>query len=385
MRLATVPAGRPLRLLTLAIAVSLGASFGVAPRWACAEPATAPQAPAAESAAPAAAAGSAVTQAATVAQEAKEAELPSAKFPLSGEVTLGTSVGAGTFVPGEGNRPAVDGYFSLRAAYQFMPGLSLSASELVYHNFVTNADSGAARPYDTDYLDPFFTLAFTPQTTVEDGTRQPYEWPGGVRISANVTARPRVSRASKFANQNLAIGPGLSLSRPKLFGVLSLAIGTSIIKNFSDYTNATVDGNEFRVMGRPGGAEQLSGNLIATSTVNLSYYWRHSLSASLQLTERINFSVIYLLFNNFTAYDGPNDAYTSRYASLGRGRPDSQWGIASLSVGIDKASRSVVGLSAFTISSPLSADGKSYRFPFWDARSTADNFSSINLSLTQSY
>ena len=320
-----------------------------------------------------------------VAAKAAETKLPSESFPLSGEVSLGASVASGTLVSGEGSRPGVDGYLSLRAVYQFMPGLSLSASELVYHNIVTNSDSGAVRPYNTDILDPFITLAFSPQTTAEDGSRKPFTLPGGIRIGTSVTARPPVSRASRYATQYFAIGPAVSLSRPNLFGMLSLAIGTSIVKNFNKSTNAAVDGTEFRSLGRPDGAEQLSGNLIATSTVNVSFYLRHSLSASLQLTERLNFSLMYLLINSFSYYDAPSDQYASKNAVSGRGRSDTQWGIASATYGFDKAGHTSISLAAYTISAPFSADNKTYRFPFYDFRSSADNYSSLNLSLTQAF
>ena len=379
MSLATARAGPPSRLLMLGAVLCLAAPAVLAPRVARAGdvPDTATLSPTAEP-------DSATTQP-TIEEKAKGPELPSARFPLSGEVSLGSSVASGSFVAGEGNRTGIDGFFSLRAVYQFMPGLSLSASELVYHNFVTNADSGAARPYDTDFLDPFFTLAFSPQVSAPDGSKKPFELPGGIRIGANLTARPPLSRASRFANQYFAAGPGLSLSRPNLFGMLSLALGTSIVKNFNKYTNASVDASEFRAMGRPGGAEVLSGDLIATSTVNISFYLRHSISASLQITDRVNFSLIYLLINNFTENAPAADQYTSKYARSGAGRADSQWGIASLTVGIDKASHSTVSLSTYTISAPFSADNSTYRFPFWDFRSTADNYSSVNLSLTQSF
>lgn len=382
--------GRP--LLTLATAAATAACVALAAAPAMAGEATSTPAsadkPEAGAGAQTPAGGAASTSAnaqPTVAAKAAEAKLPSESFPLSGEVSLGASVASGTLVSGEGNRPGVDGYLSLRAVYQFMPGLSLSASELVYHNIVTNADSGAVRPYNTDILDPFVTLAFSPQTTAEDGTRKPFTLPGGIRIGTSVTARPPVSRASHYATQYFAIGPAVSLSRPNLFGMLSLAIGTSIVKNFNKSTNAAVDGTEFRALGRPNGAEQLSGNLIATSTVNVSFYLRHSLSASLQLTERLNFSLMYLLINSFSYYDAPSDQYASKNAVPGRGRSDTQWGIASATYGFDKAGHTSISLAAYTISAPFSADNKTYRFPFYDFRSTADNYSSLNLSLSQAF
>lgn len=372
------------------LAVALSALAAAPAAWAQAvspEPAAAPSPvatpePAAkvESGAGTSASSSTAT---TAAAEKKEEAPASSKFPISGEIRVDTMLSAGTFAPGESRRSGFDTILGYRFAFALPAGFTLAASQLITKTFVTNADSGAVRPDDTTFGDLFLSAGWGPRVTKADGTKAPYLLPGGVRVGLGVTFTVPNSRASRFQGKYGALTPAISLSRPKLFGgLLSVSYSFAVVKNFNKYTNAVVSADEFPTLARPSGPE-LVGSDILTSTANTSFSLRNMLSASVQITKALDFSLTYLLFNGYRYYSAPADQYTSVNAKTGRGRADSQWGIVALTYSLDK--NWSLAAQAYTVSPPFSADNKTVRFPFFDFRSMADNYTSVGLELQRTF
>lgn len=339
-------------------------------------------------------AGSAHAQAAAAAATgvtggagAKKGEVkPSEAFPLTGSISLSASASAGTFVAGESNRPGLDLVGSWRVAYRLAAGLNLSAMQLFSKTLVTNADSGAVRPYDTTFGDVLVTLGWTPMLAGSDGTPAPLALPGGVRLSTQLQALVPTSRASRFQGRITQITPGISLAKANLFDRLTLSYGLALVKNFHLHPFASVPASDEILYARPGGNELVDGGTrVLTRTANLSFSIRNNASASVQISERFSASLTYLLFNGFRYYDAPKDELSSPYAKAGRGRVDTQWGIVGVNYNLDKAGQTALSLSATTASPPFSADNKTFRFPFFDFRSTADNYSSVSLELSHSF
>lgn len=328
-------------------------------------------------------ASAATATASTEVVEKKEEASASSKFPISGDVRFDTMFSAGTFAPGESRRSGFDTILGYRFAFALPAGFTLAASQLITKTIVTNADSGAVRPDDTTFGDLFLSASWAPRITKADGTKAPYLLPGGVRIGLGLTFAVPNSRLSRFQGKYGALTPAISLSRPKLFdGRLSLSYSFAVVKNFNKYTNAVVSADEFPTLARPSGPE-LAGSDILTSAANTSFSLRNMVAASVEITKSLEFSLTYLLFNGYRYYSAPDDQYTSVYAKSGRGRADSQWGIVALTYSFDKAWS--LAAQAYTVSPPFSADNKTFRFPFYDFRSTADNYSSVGLELQRNF
>lgn len=318
----------------------------------------------------------------------KKKKLPSDAVPLSGTVRFNPSLGAGSLVTGAGNRTSLDLSFGYTLVYSIGKGLSLTASQLFNKNLITNADSGASRPYDSTFGDILVTLGWSPRFPNAAGEWKPIALPGGIRMNTSLTATIPTSRASDYLGRYTTLTPAVSFSKGGLFGdKLSLVAGVAVINNFNKATTAILPNTpEFAGYARPNGQEVLNGGeSISTGQPLTSFSIRSLAVASLQLTKRVNFSLTYLLFKGFRYYDAPLDDKSSIYAKAGRGRSDQQWGIASLGYTLDEAGHTEVSLSTFTVSAPFSADNKTYRFPFWDFRSTADNYSSLGATLSHSF
>ncbi|MBM4345730.1 MAG: hypothetical protein FJ100_20340 [Deltaproteobacteria bacterium] len=320
----------------------------------------------------------------------KKKAKPSAFFPLTGSVALAPSVPGGAFVTGEGSRPGLDVTLTLTATYAIMPGLNLTATQNVNKNLVTNADSGASRPYDTSISDTILNLGWSPRVSDGKGGTKGFKLPGGIGMSLGLIGNIPVSRASKYIGRYTSLTPTLNLNKGGLLGgKLLLVGGIGFLNNFNRYTQSSVEpiGKDDVALAvtRTGGAEGLSNGNIATGANLTSYAVRWLGVANFQMSDRWSFGLTYLLFNGFRYFDAPQDQYTGKYARTGRGRVDTQWGIAALNYNFDAEGHWSGSLYTFTASPPFSADGKTYRFPFWDFRSTADNWSSVGLQVSHSF
>lgn len=333
-------------------------------------------------------AAAAATATADIATGAKKKKRPSDEVPFSGTVRVNPSVGSGSLVMGAGNRPSLDVSFGYTLMYALGKGFNLTASQSFNKNLVTNADSGASRPYDTVFGDVLVTLGWGPRLPDAKGEWKPIVLPGGVRMNTSLTVTIPTSRASDYLGRYTTLTPAISFSKGGLWGdKLTLIGGFAMINNFNKATTAILPNTpEFAGYARLNGQEVLQGGQeISTGQPLTSFAVRSLAVASLQLTKRINFSVTYLMFKGFRYFDAPLDDRSSIYAKAGRGRNDSQWGILSLGYTLDEEGHTDLSVSSFTASAPMSADNKTYRFPFWDFRSTADNNSSLGVTLSHSF
>lgn len=312
---------------------------------------------------------------------------PSANFPLSGDVRVDNTVGVGTFTPGESRRSSFDLGLFLRAGLSLGHGMNLGAIQTVTKNIVSNVDSGASRPYDTIVGDTLLTFAWSPTVLDATGEHQPWLLPGGIKFGLSLTAALPTSRASRFQTRYVGLTPSLSLVKPDLFaGKLSLVYAFGFTKNFNRLTTTSVDAVNFPTLARPEGPELVSGQTeIATGTLNTSFALRNTVAISFLPTARLAIGLTWVLYNNFKYNDFPQDAYTSLNAKSGYGRSDLQWGIVTVGYTFDPAEKWTLSAMAFTASPPFSADNRTYRFPFLDLRSTADNYTSIGLSVNRTF
>jgi hypothetical protein len=320
-------------------------------------------------------------------EEGKHVARPSDAFPLSGEVRLDNTIGLGTFTPGEARRASYDLGLFLRAAVTLGHGISVGALQTVSKNLVSNVDSNASRPYDTVVGDTLLTCAWTPLLSEDGGNPKPWLLPGGIKLTATLAATLPTSRASHFQTRVLGLTPGVSLVKSDLFhGRLGLVYAFGLTKNFNRLTTTSVDAVNFPSLARPDGPELLSGQSeIATGTVNTAFALRNTLAVNWLPTSRVAVSLTYVLYNNFKYNDYPADSWTAPYAKPGRGRSDVQWGLVSVGYTVDHDQKWTVSALALTASPPWSADNQTLRFPFFDFRSAADNYTSISLSVNRAF
>jgi hypothetical protein len=311
---------------------------------------------------------------------------PSDSFPLSGSVRLNPTIGGGTLVTGAGRRSGADLLIGWTAIYNLAPGLNLIGNQLVTKNLVTHSDSGAVRPYDSSFGDVILTLAYSPRITNAEGKRVPIRL-GGFNLGTNLTLSVPTSRASRFQGRITTLAPSIAMNRRGLFGgVMDLTLAFAFSKNFNTYTVPVVEADAGTALARPDGPELLAGgSLVAAGGSLTSHLFRTTVAANFNLPKGFSLGVTYLLFNAFRYQSFDADRYTSPYARTGTGRVDFQWGVLSLSRNLDEAGHFTGTLLTYTASPPFSLDNKTFRFPFWDFRSLADNYTTVGAELSYSF
>ncbi len=333
------------------------------------------------------------------------------KWPIGGMVTLGSSAGIGTFVPGEANRPAVSSSVSLLARVSPAPGLTLMASQGISKTLVDNSDDPfAPRKRNTTIGDTILIISWTPllkddgskpkkelsakkkaalaaaaavnPTLVSNSSGKPLTLPGDIRLSfLSVISLP----TSKIAQYQTRLGVvALAANFRRVFGSFSLTYQIRYTKNFHRYSNAVVDTSAgLSAIARGGGVEAVGDSQVATSFNNISFNIRNALIASLPGPGKLSFQALWIVINNYRYFDAPQDEYTSIHAKSGRGRLDLSFG--QLAANYVFGGGYIGSFNISTFSTPKTADNSSFRFPFFDFRSTPDNLTSFGLSVTKMF
>ena len=339
----------------------------------------------------------------TLAAPKKNAAEP---FPLAGNVSLGTTVGIGSFVAGPQRRPSMSGSLSLQVRTSPAAGVTLLVMQDISKTLVDNADDAfASRKRETFVSDPLAMVLWSPTTggggekkemTEEErkqaalnpmmaagGGGKPLALPGNIRVNFAGIFSLGLGRISRFQGRYGSAGAAINLVRN--FGPVMLAYRLRYTKNFHEYSNATLDTTELSdgSMLRAGGAEDLGSGLMAAPFQNISYFLRNRLLMSWNINSAWSLQAMLRVTNLFRYYDAPLDEHSSPYAREGRGRADTQLGTMSLNYVMGGSW--IWSATTTTWSAPWTNDNQSYRFPFWDFVSATDNITTVSLSVTKMF
>lgn len=332
---------------------------------------------------------------------------PAKKFPLSGQVSANTSVGLGTFVPGEQNRTSIGTSLSL---FFMMPmpvkGMMFAAANSVSKTLIDVAeDPFAPRKRDTQFGDILVLFLYTPiipsdeapreltakekaeaalnPSLAADASGKPLTIPGGIGVSFQAGFTLPTSRTAQFQTRRTIARLAVNLRRN--VGPISLVYQFRFDKRFNKYSNWVADYNNIdgTMLARDLGEENLGDRLVATGNVNIAHTFHSRLMATVSPTPALSFQASYTLSNNFNEYVSPNDEFTSPNAKDGRGRLDLQ--LASFTANYSFAGSWFASFATQTWSAPWADDNKTFRIPFFDPRHASNNITTLNLSLTKSF
>lgn len=318
--------------------------------------------------------------------EIAEDEIEDASKDWGVSVSLGTSVGQGTFASVSNDTEFADEVDAGDNAFdRWNLALSVSPSYKITDDFTVNA-----------------SFAVTQGLTSGGGINEPAEfrfqdigvgfgWSGysfegtGLNVSAGLSLTLPTSTLSQASS--LYLGTGLSGTASwTIFDKLSLSYSLGFGKDFHEFTSPVIEdevaGAE-NVIWRAGGSERLGAGLTAIDGVNTEYAISNSFSASFSIIDDLRFSVSYAFVTSW-AYDVfEEDEFTAPVADSGRGVGQ----FVRTSVGLSYSAPYDIGvsLSANTGVQPKTADNRSYNFPFWNMDGAAANASSIRLGVSRAF
>lgn len=318
--------------------------------------------------------------------EIAEEEIEEASKDWGVAVSLGTSVGQGTFVSVSNDTEFADEVDPGDNAYdRWNLSLSVSPSYKITDDFTVDASfavvqwltsgGGINEPGEFRFQDIGLGLGWSGYSF--EGT--------GVSVSAGLSLSLPTSALSQASS--LYVSTGLSGSVAwRLFDALTLSYSLGLGKDFHEFTSPVVEdevAGADNVIWRAGGSERLGAGLTAIDGVNTEYTLSNSFSARFNIIDDLSFSVSYAFVTSW-AYDVfEEDEFTAPVADPGRGVGQ----FVRTSFGLSYAAPYDIGvsLSANTGVQPKTADNRSYNFPFWNMDGAAANASSIRLGVSRAF
>ena len=191
------------------------------------------------------------------------------------------------------------------------------------------------------------------------------------------------SRASLNSGLITTINPSLVLIRS--FGPVTFIYALDYSHNFHTHTSVTYDPSEVDILSRSNGAESIAGDAVAAGGILNEIALYNVFGTNFRFSDFV--FALRFGFGDFWTYDNgtisESDQFTSDYADVGRGHSQITFGTVRLSY---------MPIRNFTTTLSLSsqqpwktADNKSFRFPFFDFESTANNFTTVALSFSGLY
>jgi len=348
------------------------------------EPAPAPAVQSAtEPAAPPAGGAGEAAKGAAEAQKKKE-EIPESVAILTGGTGAGErkgtfsmlgileqQLGIGTFVDYEYARTPYYGWLlSLRPRYYITNQLSAELRFDITQELTTSYGTSTTYKRQVMPQDLLLTLRY------QDVYKIPVV---GIGISPFLRIGAPTSYESRYRNLYLSTALGFDLT--KMLGPVYLDYTFRVNKNWNRTTVATVTGPV--AVARFRGAEDLGNGEVATGDNNVEWSIFNSLMATFILNDQWSISLQLAIANAWTYKSYPDDALKADYAKAGRGQRDKTYGTLDVSYQPFEHFGFSAGISS--MQPAKTDDNKSFRFPFFDFRSEANNYTQFYLDVFATY
>jgi hypothetical protein len=261
----------------------------------------------------------------------------------------------------------------------FTAGLGMGVS------LCLNSNCGVVRPGEARFRDMSLDLSYSNVWRIPKAA---------IGLSAGMSFTLPTSLSSRAANLYTAMSPSVSLSRS--FGAFSLSYSFGFSKYFNRFPVIASDPNgrfERETLVREGGAENLSGNIVAEGAGYLTEWdTSHTLAARMGLKHvSLGLSFSFLDFYTYR-YDSAEDIETADGLEVrdpldsnesGSRRGHSQFMSGSFSVSYTLPvweDRLSLSGRMTTSQQPKTADNRRVRFPFFDTQTS--NLSNTSLAFT---
>lgn len=297
----------------------------------------------------------------------------SSKGKFSGSVALSQFLGIGTFVSDEYVRNSYYGYsLTIRPRYFLLDNLYMELTFSLQGELTESYQTSTTYPRQVMPSDLFLLIKGNNVSTIPVL---------GINFSPYLRLGAPTSYESQHRDMYLSIAPGFDLSR--MFGKRVL-INYGFRFSYFWHGATNVKLNRDVALARIDGAEDAGGGVIYGDTVNPEFSVFNRLMTTFILNNEWSITLLLGIQNTFMNNVAPSlDEFSSEFADGGRGQSDSTMGVIDLSYQPFEHVGFSLGLSS---SQPAkTADNKSFRFPFFDFSSEANNFTQVYFDVYASF
>jgi len=312
----------------------------------------------------------------TTTQQATEEHEDVSAWPVGATFVLAEVIGGGTFTEDPYvRRSAVVSLFRFSPYWDIIEHLRLTGTIDVLSSLVENYESVVTYRNRTTLSDTTLDISHLKLYTV------PFV---DIDLNAGLSLVFPTSLQSQY--RSLIMNTTGHFGMVKKLGPVTLGYAFAGYKNFNRYTSPTVDSSEVGdhvVLGRFGGEEQLSGDLISTGGNNVEWGVLNTLSVGISPIDDLTLTILGEVNNAWTYDVSPKDEFSSPYAKGGRGQRDTWHGVLDVTYMMSK--NWAVSVGTDTLVAPKTADNSEWVFPFANFSNNYRNNSSVYAALTASY
>ncbi len=296
---------------------------------------------------------------------------------FGGIITFEQSLGLGTFVADKYARnPYYGMLLSLRPRYYINKKMMLELRFDIQTELTSSYTTSTTKKHQFMPSDTYLTFRYSSLL------REPHT---GITFSPYVRLGFPSSYESRFRDKYLSLAVAFDLADMLAKGHLYLNYTFRFTKNFNKYTVAAVSTNDQYpvAVARFKGNEELATNLIATGLQNTSFSFLDSVMVSWIINPKWTLTLLFGIINSFTYKSFPKDQYAAASAKSGRGQNDWTYGVLDLTYQPWRHYGFSWGISSYQPAK--TANDKSFRFPFFDFSTEANNYTNFYFDVFASF
>lgn len=293
-------------------------------------------------------------------------------FPLTGTVLLENSVGTGSFVEnpdtGEMKMPYYALLLTLRGAWRLSDNLSLRGRFDVEKEITSSYTTATTERRQITPADMHFSLVHSNLFTETEFS--------GIKLGGDLRLYFPTSRTSRYASRIGGVSSRLQLSRS--LGDFTFVAGSRYVRYLARYSHGVVEPYDDHPNEAPCGGVSVDSGTICGGSAGVHTTWIHDFTVGYDITRSLSVAAYFFILNRFSYAPTETDELSSPNAT-GENQRDATWGVIDLSYQMNDWLSYSLGLSSYQPAK--TEDGQRLRFPFWDAESPANNFTTVYLDI----
>lgn len=299
------------------------------------------------------------------------------RFPLGGSLILTNTVGLGTFTAYNYSK-RYEISLSMRPRYYILNNLYIQARLDMSFEVTKSSETADTKQHQLLLSDTIISVMWKNFYTIPVAK---------IAFDGYMDILAPTSLTSRYQDKYLSLRWGFNIKRGWSFAHgqrIDLLYGFRFDKHFhkSAFSNITagsrtIPTSSIRV------DEGMLNSALVTGGNNLSFGILNRFNITYTFLKKFYVMLDLMIANSWTYNNIPQDVLSSEFAKGGRGQRDTLYG--TIEFGYEILKYLSVDIGIYTAQPPKTSDGKSFRFPFFDFRSSPNNYTVYYFDIVASF